>query len=116
LPFSPFGPVVEKAQGFQPPFLPDWPIRLLEQGTTKRVPWMTGVTTAEGLYPAGFFISNPQDLDILNRNFTHLLPHILDFNFTLGPEQYEDVCNKIRQHYIGNQTVDESTVPQIIKV
>jgi hypothetical protein len=107
---------VEIAKGSIPPFLPDWPVRLLQQGDFKRVPWMTGVTTAEGLYPAGAFVADNNELALLDRDFARLVPHLLDFNFTVPLDKQEAVSNKIRQHYLGDQPVDESTVPQIIKV
>lgn len=49
-PFSPFGIVVEKTGNNR--FLTDHPYKLLKEGKVQDVPWLTSVTSDEGLYPA----------------------------------------------------------------
>lgn len=49
-PFTVFGPVVE--MGSNRPFLDHHPRELLRAGRIKDVPWIVGVTSEEGLYPA----------------------------------------------------------------
>lgn len=49
-PYSPFGPVVERQGGRK--FLPDIPYNLISKGLVADLPWLTSVTSEEGLYPA----------------------------------------------------------------
>lgn len=48
-PYSPFGPVQEKA-GLEP-FLSRHPWEVLEAGDVQDRPWLVSVTSEEGLYP-----------------------------------------------------------------
>ena len=48
-PFSPFGPVVEK--GSENPFIDRPPIEIISSGNFADVPWISGLTQDEGLYP-----------------------------------------------------------------
>jgi hypothetical protein len=50
MPFSPFGFTVEVAG--TTPFLDRQPIDMLLDGSIQDLPWITGVTTEEGLYPS----------------------------------------------------------------
>jgi hypothetical protein len=50
-PFSPFAPTIEKAG--PNPFLSKHPLDLLLEGDVEDVPWITSVTTEDGLVPAG---------------------------------------------------------------
>jgi hypothetical protein len=50
MPFSPFGFTVEVAG--VTPFLDRQPIDVLLDGSVQDLPWITSVTTEEGLYPA----------------------------------------------------------------
>lgn len=49
-PYSPFGPVVEEKGKHR--FLEDYPYNLLTKGKVQDLPWITSVTSEEGLYPA----------------------------------------------------------------
>jgi hypothetical protein len=49
MPFSPFGATVEVAGAA--PFLNRQPIDILLDGNVQDLPWMTTVTTEEGVYP-----------------------------------------------------------------
>lgn len=55
-PFSPFGIVVEKES--TNPFLAEHPYIVLQKGNAHDLPWITSVTSDEGLYPAGGNISS----------------------------------------------------------
>lgn len=48
-PFTPFGPVPEKFG--DEPFIDRTPIEIISSGDVQDVPWITGVTKEEGLYP-----------------------------------------------------------------
>lgn len=49
-------------------------------------------------------------------NWTKIAPHILDFAYTIPPEQQEQVAQKIRQHYFGEKHINQSTIELMIKV
>ncbi|XP_011707089.1 PREDICTED: venom carboxylesterase-6-like, partial [Wasmannia auropunctata] len=49
-PFTPYGPVVERF-GDEAPFIDRTPIEIVSSGDVQDVPWVTGVTSEEGLYP-----------------------------------------------------------------
>lgn len=48
-PFTPFGPVPEKYS--DEPFIDRTPVEIVNSGDVHDVPWVTGVTSDEGLYP-----------------------------------------------------------------
>lgn len=50
VPFTPFGPVIEKGKNA---FLPDHPYKLLLDGKINDYPWVTSNTKDEGIYPVG---------------------------------------------------------------
>lgn len=50
VPFTPFGPIVEKGPN---PFLPDHPYKLLLDGKINDYPWVSSNTKEEGIYPVG---------------------------------------------------------------
>ncbi|KAF4524672.1 hypothetical protein B566_EDAN009516 [Ephemera danica] len=114
-PFSPFAPVVEHQQT-PPPFLPEAPASALARGAMLRAPWITGIVTAEGLYPAGSFVNVPAELQRLDRDFELLVPHLLDFNWTVVPEQQHEVARRVREEYFGQQAVNEDSVANVVKV
>lgn len=49
-PYTPFGPVVEKVGNA--PFINRSPIEIITSGDAQDLPWITGVVSEEGLYPA----------------------------------------------------------------
>ncbi|XP_011705734.1 PREDICTED: venom carboxylesterase-6-like, partial [Wasmannia auropunctata] len=50
IPLTPYGPVVERF-GDEAPFIDRTPIEIVSSGDVQDVPWVTGVTSEEGLYP-----------------------------------------------------------------
>jgi len=48
-PFTPFGPVPEKAG--DAPFIDRTPAEIINSGDVADVPWVTGIVSEEGLYP-----------------------------------------------------------------
>ena len=52
---------------------------------------------------------------MLEREFDDLIPHILDYNYTVSNELRKKVTDHIRQHYFRGQPVSRS-IKQIIKV
>ncbi|XP_065346021.1 venom carboxylesterase-6-like [Cloeon dipterum] len=113
-PFSPLGPVVEKKS--KDAFLTDTPANLLKSGKFAKLPWVTGVTASEGLYPAATFVSKDHELSRLDAEFDDLVPFLLDFNYTVSAAEKQKVLDLIRTEYFNGEKIDSKSVPQIIKM
>jgi hypothetical protein len=85
-------------------------------GNYEHLPWVTGVTEAEGLYPAGTFVNRDEELKHLDRDFEKLAPFLLDFNLTVSADEMSNVLSLIRTEYFNDRTIDRSEVKSIIKV
>ncbi|XP_054276330.1 venom carboxylesterase-6-like [Macrosteles quadrilineatus] len=103
LPFSPFGVVVETSG--KNPYLSEHPLKLISEGKVADLPWLTSITKDEGLYPAARFIDREELLNELNDNWNQIVPHILDFNFTIPSADINSVSDKIRQFYFKGDQV-----------
>ncbi|XP_046484317.1 venom carboxylesterase-6-like [Neodiprion pinetum] len=114
-PFTPFGPVVEKG-GSEFTFIDRSPIEIINSGQVQDVPWITSITSEEGLYPAADFTANEKLLKQLNNNWESIAPHLLDFNYTVSKSERSDVARLIRQHYLGTKPIDKSTVKEIVQM
>uniref|UniRef100_A0A1B6D1F0 Carboxylesterase type B domain-containing protein n=1 Tax=Clastoptera arizonana TaxID=38151 RepID=A0A1B6D1F0_9HEMI len=99
-PFAVFGPTVEL--GGKIPFITQEPYQILKSGLFQQLPWITSVTSEEGLFPGAEIISSPTSSQELDLYFDEILPHILDFNQTVEPELKQDVCSDIRGFYFNN--------------
>ncbi|KAF2896323.1 hypothetical protein ILUMI_09830, partial [Ignelater luminosus] len=113
-PFSPFGVVVDKWSS--EPFLPEHPYILLRNGKVQDLPYIFSNVEAEGLYPAADFIGDPKHLDEINSRWNELMPHILDFHYTLKPQQQFAVLQEIRDFYFRGQPVYKSTFNILVKL
>ncbi|KAJ8664613.1 hypothetical protein QAD02_006275 [Eretmocerus hayati] len=113
-PFSPFGPVIEKS-GMKP-FISRSPIEMLESKDVMDVPWITSVTSHEGLYPAADFIANEELLKYLDENWNILAPHLLDYNYSVPQQSQASLNEKIRMHYLGKNPINKSSRDQITKM
>ncbi|XP_059483675.1 venom carboxylesterase-6-like isoform X2 [Neocloeon triangulifer] len=114
-PFSPLGPVVEGNSNAA--FLPEAPIKMLESGNFAHLPWVTGVTGAEGLYPSATFVAKEHEIAKFDAEFDRLAPFLLDFNYTVASgEQMASVVNAIRTEYFGQDKIDSSKVRQIVQM
>ncbi|KAG7188023.1 hypothetical protein KM043_015769 [Ampulex compressa] len=114
LPFSPFGPTVEK--GGDAPFIDRLPIEIIKSGSVQDVPWITGVTSEEGLYPAADFITDEEKLHYLEQNWESLAPHLMDFNYTVASEKKSNIAHLIKQHYLGSKKIDKNTVKELVQM
>ncbi|XP_025830548.1 venom carboxylesterase-6-like, partial [Agrilus planipennis] len=113
-PFSPFGVVVDKWS--KNPILPDHPIKILESGKVKNLPWIFSMTESEGLYPAAEFVSNSRFLQEIQEQWDTLLPHILDFNHTLCSEKLNPVAQEIRDYYFKDKPISENSFSTLVKL
>ena len=69
----------------------------------------------ELLFVAIDWVANEETLQLLEREFDDLIPHILDYNYTVPKEIRKEVTDHIRQHYFRGQPVSKS-IKQIIQV
>lgn len=112
LPFSPFAPVVEPA-GTAAAFLDAAPLDVIQAGAAHDLPWLTGITTEEGLYNAAEFLgeAHAAKLEALDRHWLQRAPLLLDYNHT-GPAdgaQRDALSAAIREHYVGKQAFSAAT-------
>ncbi|XP_011494688.1 PREDICTED: venom carboxylesterase-6-like [Ceratosolen solmsi marchali] len=113
-PFSPFGPVIEKASDNA--FISRSPVLIVQSGDVMDVPWITGVTSEEGLYPVAEFAVNRQLWKELNENWELLAPHLLDFNYTLSQVMHAEIAIKIRNHYMQHNSFNQQNIKPVIKM
>ncbi|KAK9297785.1 hypothetical protein QLX08_008630 [Tetragonisca angustula] len=113
-PFTPFGPVPEKFG--DEPFIDRTPIEIVSSGDVQDVPWITGVTSEEGLYPVAQFIAIPEALKTLDENWDLIAPHFFDYNYTIPREKHVEVAKLIRNHYFGSKKIDDTTTQSLVHV
>ncbi|KAL6428890.1 hypothetical protein ACFW04_008014 [Cataglyphis niger] len=114
-PFTPFGPVSEKVSD-DAPFIDRTPVEIINSGDVHDVPWITGVTSEEGLYPVAEFIADDKNLKQLNDNWDLLSPHFLDFNYTIPKEKQVETGRLIKKHYFGTKPIDRTTTRQLVQM
>ncbi|XP_058988325.1 juvenile hormone esterase isoform X2 [Musca domestica] len=114
----PFVPVVEgywNKPGEQPiyyeaPLITESPEEMYNQHKFhKNIPYMTGYNTHEAMLFIRRLRKNPQLLDIIENDFTRLVPR--DLNVT---DDRERVTREIRQFYLGNKQVGIESVDEMI--
>lgn len=113
----------------------------MSSGDVHDVPWITGVTSEEGLYPVAGkkyttiqnlcnydfellpkimhfteFIAIPEALKTLEDNWNLLLPYFLDYNYTLPKEKHVEVATVIKGHYFGMKKIDNTTTKSLIQM
>ncbi|KAL1140507.1 hypothetical protein AAG570_000437 [Ranatra chinensis] len=111
-PFSPFGPVVEKAG--KRPFIDRSPIEIIKTGVISDVPLLMSFTLDEGLYPAAEIICTGDSLNELNKEWIKLAPYVLDYIHTVPPDQLNNVSKNIWIRYVGEK--EEANLQEIIQV
>ncbi|KAL6255043.1 hypothetical protein P5V15_013376 [Pogonomyrmex californicus] len=114
-PFTPFGPVPEKV-GDEVPFIDRTPIEIINSGEVQDLPWVTGVTSEEGLYPVAEFVADEQNLKYLNDNWDTLGPEFLDFNYTIPREKHIEIARLIKKHYFDAKSIDQSSTKELIQM
>lgn len=62
------------------------------------------------------FVADPSYLPQINEEWNELIPHILDYNYTVCPSQRDAVTQKIRQFYFKDKPVSKDTYPLLIQV
>ncbi|KAJ9595641.1 hypothetical protein L9F63_013171, partial [Diploptera punctata] len=113
-PYSPFGPTIE-VEGSNP-FLTKHPIDYLLKGEVQDSPWIVSVTTEDGLVPSGEWVTDDKFMRELDKRFNELMVHILDFNYTVPNNLKEEVVDRIREHYLHNQSLSMKTFQQLTQI
>ena len=113
-PFSPFGVVVEPQSDTA--FLTDHPLKHLQEGNFRKLPWFLSQTQDEGLYPAAEFFNN-KILMAINDRWDEVAPAILDFNGTTTDEKKKlEMSSKIRQFYLQDETISKKSFSSLLQV
>ncbi|KAK5638641.1 hypothetical protein RI129_012936 [Pyrocoelia pectoralis] len=113
-PFSPFGVVIEK--GGSNPFLNEHPYALLSQGKVQDIPWITSVTSDEGLYPASDYAVKDHYLPDLERRWEELASSVLGYNYTLPLELHPSTASKVKDYYLKGHPISPGTYSQLIQM
>lgn len=103
-PFTPFGPTVEPDN--KSAFLSEQPISILRQRKAADVPILASFAADEGIYPGGQIV-NDDNLQKLKVSWDDLLPHILDYNYTLPSSETLHINRLIRDEYKINLDKNE---------
>nr|AAX58713.1 pheromone-degrading enzyme [Popillia japonica] len=94
LPFSPFGPVIEKKHDGA--FITEHPYKMLVNHQVADIPWITSVTEREGIFPGAYFTDEPS---VLEADFYTIAPHALDYNYTISEAYKLSITDKIKKQY-----------------
>ncbi|CAB0002547.1 unnamed protein product [Nesidiocoris tenuis] len=97
-PFTPFGPVVEVEHADA--FITQQPLDIIMNGEASDVPILFSHTADEGLYPGSQIIENETLMADLRDDWDEILPHLLDYNYTIPENRRTEVAKAIRQFYI----------------
>ncbi|GLH12015.1 Venom carboxylesterase-6 [Gryllus bimaculatus] len=135
IPFNPFGPIIPEPG--KTPFLSKQPVDIILGGEAQDLPWLTSITTEEGLYPAAvklFLLQTPwkdtenndhtelefaakdEALQDLNEKFNDIAPHLLFFNYTVNNQEKNQVSDKIRQYYFQDKPILQESRQELIQM
>ncbi|CAG7822764.1 unnamed protein product [Allacma fusca] len=77
-------------------FISDYPLNLIARGSFNKVPWMSGVNSAEGLLNLARLLSNKSLSDRLDKEWIKWAPIMLGYD-----PSAKNVSEKIRNFYFG---------------
>ncbi|KAK5649283.1 hypothetical protein RI129_000312 [Pyrocoelia pectoralis] len=92
--FVPFAPVVEVKS--ENSFITRHPYKLLEEGEINHVPWLTCITSDEGVFFTALLSSMLEEID---RNWNELSQFVLDYAYVVHDGDKRDVAQKIKSFY-----------------
>ncbi|KAK4876784.1 hypothetical protein RN001_009290 [Aquatica leii] len=99
-PISSLGPVIEESSSTA--FLTDYPYVLLKKRQIHDVPWLTSITTGEGI--AGLTLLN-HSVDTLKDNFDYALPYYFQYHDKVTEYDKDFVTKQIKQFYFKNNDI-----------
>ena len=103
-----FAPCMESNVG-QEMFLDDYPINILSSGNFSKVPMLYGMANMEGLYRLEHFDSWK---DLMNQNFSDVLPEDLIFK---NEKQRKEVEDKMKKFYFCDMPVSDRNILSYIQ-
>jgi len=62
------------------------------------------------------FINNPKLLKYIDENWNKVMPHILDYNYTISQDKIDNVSELIRKEYMGSKLLVKGNTEQFIQV
>nr|CAD7568085.1 unnamed protein product [Timema californicum] len=92
-------------------FIPGDPVKLLKEGRFHKVPFITGVTSAEGKLALSD-IFNCCDVVEIEKDFQRIVPWNLSLE--LGTQTCKDIAYNLRKFYFGNKPVNEETLQNYV--
>ncbi|XP_015115295.1 venom carboxylesterase-6 isoform X2 [Diachasma alloeum] len=114
-PVIPFKPVVEP--NHPGAFLAQDPVEILKSGNLTDIPWMTGFTSHEGALRAANLYGHDDTkhyIQKLANNYLELAPVTFMYDNVCSKYMHTQIAEKIREFYLGNRAIDESTRMDLI--
>ncbi|XP_069694783.1 uncharacterized protein [Periplaneta americana] len=93
-------------------FLPAHPLNLIK--SSSNVPWMTGVTSADGAFVASR-VYGKNLIEDMDARFDFVGPLIMHYNAISKSEQ-EEISKKIRDFYFGKNHMDRNSMSQVVNM
>ncbi|KAJ8963213.1 hypothetical protein NQ318_018679 [Aromia moschata] len=112
VPFTTFGPVVEKGSN---PFPARPALQIAQGGKVQDVPWVVSNVKDEGLMPAGLFMMMKK-LEELNRRWDEIMPYALDINSTVDDNDKKDVITKVRKYYFKEESLSPDNLDSLAEL
>lgn len=109
-PIAPLGPVIEKPSPRA--FLTDHPYKILQRGEIEDIPLISSGTEQEGTLELIMFESN---LNSLRYNYNYLIPHMMDYNYTVKEADKPLVAKRIKEFYFKNNLDSPELVQYFVK-
>lgn len=110
-----FAPTLEKgAQKGEEVFLTGKPLDLMQEGRFHKVPFMSGITSHEGMLVMRAMFKNPAFLNELNKNYELLVPYTMKLKKKSAKSQ--EVALKIKHFYFGDKPVSRETLQPLFNL
>ncbi|CAD7014810.1 unnamed protein product [Ceratitis capitata] len=103
-PMTNFRPIVEKSAA-RDAFLTEHPLKLLNEGKYKPLPWLAGAVPGEGAVRVFSILANATLRRQFNEKFYELLGKLLEFPEKFNRTQVTEKTQQVIDEYFGGQTV-----------
>nr|CAD7586926.1 unnamed protein product [Timema genevievae] len=92
-------------------FIPGDPLKLLKEGRFHKVPFITGVTSAEGKLALSD-VFRPIDLSKIDKNFHNVVSY--NMRHKLGTQRCKEIAEKLRKFYFENKPFTEEILEEFV--
>lgn len=113
VPFAPFGPVIERNNTENEPFLSEHPYKLLLEGNFHQKPWICGNVKDEGIFPVGWYTMMKR-LHEFDEGWNEIMPYAIDLNNRVDDKDIPYVVKKIRKYYIEEGPVSMDNIQKLV--